>query len=67
MSCMFYRCSSLKELNINNFNTINVKYMNGMFRGCSSLKELNIIILILIMLLIWVVYSANAQWIKIKN
>ena len=67
MNGIFCGCSSLKELNLNNFNTNNVTKMNGMFRGCSSLKELNIIILILIMLLIWVVYSANAQWIKIKN
>ena len=39
---MFYRCSSLKELNLNNFNTNNVTHMNRMFLGCSLLKELNI-------------------------
>ena len=39
---MFYECSSLKELNLNNFNTINVTNMSWMFHGCSSLKELNI-------------------------
>ena len=39
---MFYECSSLKELNINNFNTINVTDMCGIFSGCSSLKELNL-------------------------
>jgi len=39
---MFYRCSSLKKLNINNFNTNNVTTMKSMFSGCSSLKELNI-------------------------
>ena len=39
---MFYGCSSLKELNLNNFNTINVKDMVNMFSGCSSLKELNL-------------------------
>ena len=38
---MFARCSSLKELNLNNFNTNNVTDMYGMFYGCSSLKELN--------------------------
>ena len=42
MSCMFYGCSSLKELNLNNFNTNNVTDMNRMFDGCSSLKELNL-------------------------
>ena len=38
---MFYGCSSLKELNINNFNTNNVNDMSCMFCECSSLKELN--------------------------
>ena len=42
MSDMFRNCSSLKELNLSNFNTNNVNYMNGMFRGCSLLKELNL-------------------------
>ena len=42
MSFMFYRCSSLKELNLNNFNTNNVTNMSFMFSGCSSLKELNL-------------------------
>ena len=42
MSCMFFGCSSLKELNINNFNTNNVTDMNNMFYRCSSLKELNL-------------------------
>ena len=39
---MFFRCSSLKELNLNNFNTNNVTNMSDMFRRCSSLKELNL-------------------------
>ena len=39
---MFYGCSSLKELNLNNFNTNNVTDMRSMFYGCSSLKELNL-------------------------
>jgi len=34
------RCSSLKELNLSNFNTNNVTYMSCMFSECSSLKEL---------------------------
>ena len=42
MSGMFYECSSLKELNLNNFNTNNVTNMSWMFYGCSSLKELNL-------------------------
>ena len=42
MSGMFYGCSSLKELNLNNFNTNNVTNMRYMFYGCSSLKELNL-------------------------
>ena len=40
---MFYECSSLKELNLSNFNTDKVKYMSDMFNGCSSLKILNLI------------------------
>ena len=36
------KCSSLKELNLSNFNTNNVTNMIGMFSGCSSLKELNL-------------------------
>ena len=42
MTHMFYGCSSLKELNLSNFNTNNVSDMICMFEGCSSLKELNI-------------------------
>ena len=41
MSFMFYNCSSLKGLNLSNFNTNNVDNMSNMFYGCSSLKELN--------------------------
>ena len=39
---MFSGCSSLKELNLNNFNTNNVTNMSCMFSLCSSLKELNL-------------------------
>ena len=42
MSGMFSRCSSLKELNLSNFNTNNVTNMRYMFYECSSLKELNL-------------------------
>ena len=38
MSFMFFGCSSLNELNLKNFNTINVIDMRQMFFGCS--KEL---------------------------
>ena len=40
---MFCGCSSLKGLNLTNFNTNNVTNMGGMFSGCSSLKNLNLI------------------------
>ena len=33
---MFSGCSSLRELNLSNFNTNNVTYMGGMFNGCSD-------------------------------
>ena len=33
---MFYGCSSLKELNLNNFNTNNVIDMYRMLSGCSD-------------------------------
>ena len=33
---MFSFCSSLKELNISNFNTNNATDMRGMFKGCSD-------------------------------
>ena len=42
MSEMFGGCSSLKELNLNNFNTNNVTDMSGMFSWC--LDELKLII-----------------------
>ena len=40
MTSMFYECKSLRELNINNFNTDNVINMDLMFYGC--LDELKI-------------------------
>ena len=39
---MFSGCLSLRELNLSNFNTNKVFYMNDMFCECSSLKELNL-------------------------
>ena len=42
MSCMFSNCSSLKELNLSNFNTNNVTNMNYMFSRCSEQLKLKI-------------------------
>ena len=42
MQDMFNNCSSLISLNLNNFNTNNVKDMNNMFNNCSSLTSLNL-------------------------
>ena len=42
MSGLFYNCSSLKDLDLSNFNTNNVTDMSDMFHDCSSLKELNL-------------------------
>ena len=42
MSYIFAECSSLKELNLNNFNTNNVIYMYGMFSGCLDELKLKI-------------------------
>ena len=40
MACMFYKCSSLENLNLNNFNTSNVTNMAQMFYDCKNLTEL---------------------------
>ena len=42
MSYMFYQCISLEELNIDNFDTINVKDMKGIFCECKRLGEIKI-------------------------
>ena len=42
MRCMFEGCSSLKELNLSNFNTNNVINMNYMFSKCSEQLKLKI-------------------------
>ncbi len=42
MKGMFYKCSSLKSLNLSNFDTNNVKHMSFMFCDCSSLIFLNL-------------------------
>ena len=40
---MFCGCSLLKELNLSNFDTSNVRLMSWMFSRCTSLKKLNLL------------------------
>ena len=43
MGWMFNECHKLKEIKgINNFNTINIMYLNSMFQGCKSLEYLDL-------------------------
>ena len=42
MSFMFYGCSSLKRLNLNNFITNNVNNIHYMFLGCSNELKMKI-------------------------
>ena len=42
MSYMFCGCSSLKELNLNNFNTNNVTDMRYMFSKCTDELKLKL-------------------------
>ena len=42
MSVMFSKSTSLKKLDISNFNTNKVTDMSYMFSGCLSLKKLNL-------------------------
>ena len=42
MQNMFYKCSSLTSLDLNNFNTANVTSMKSMFYKCSSLTNLDL-------------------------
>ncbi len=42
MTCMFYGCSSLKNLNLSNFNTEEVTNMKSLFYGCSKLETINL-------------------------
>jgi len=39
---MFSGCSSLREVDISNLNTMNVSHFDNMFSGCSSLNEIKI-------------------------
>ena len=42
MAWMFWQCTSLRELYIDNFNTFKVTNMTQMFSGCSSLTNLDL-------------------------
>ena len=42
MSFMFHGCSALTSLDLTNFNTANVTYMDNMFNGCSALTSLDL-------------------------
>ena len=39
---MFSQCSALTSLDVRNFDTSNVKIMDGLFSNCSSLTELDL-------------------------
>ena len=39
---MFSGCKAVKEIDISNFDTKNVCWMNSMFSGCEKVKEINI-------------------------
>lgn len=41
MTSMFENCTSLKEIDLSNFETKNVYHMNDMFMNCSSLKTID--------------------------
>ena len=42
LSCLFYKCKFLEEINLLSFNTNYATDMSGMFNKCSLLKELNL-------------------------
>ena len=42
MGHMFYGCSSLTSLNLSNFETSEIIYMNNMFKDCYNLEYINI-------------------------
>ena len=42
MNNMFYKCTSLKNLDVSRWDVSNVKDMNGMFSDCESLETLDI-------------------------
>ena len=42
MSYMFYNCTSIKKLDLTNFNTIQTTHLNNMFATCTNLKEIDL-------------------------
>ncbi len=42
MKGMFDGCESLENIDLSNFNTQNVTYMEGMFNWCESLEKNNV-------------------------
>ena len=42
MSCMFFGCSSLTNINLSNFNTNNITVMRYMFAKCLSLTNIDL-------------------------
>jgi surface protein len=43
MDFLFYNCASLTSLNLSNFDTAQVTWIESMFEGCSSLEYINLI------------------------
>ena len=41
-SCMFYKCSNIKNIDLSNFETKNVENMSCMFANCNKLKEIDL-------------------------
>ena len=42
LSCLFWKCSSLKSIDMEGFDTSNITRMRSMFGGCSSLTSLDL-------------------------
>jgi surface protein len=43
MQRMFYNCSSLTSIDLSNFDTSKVEYMNGLFYNCQNLEYINLL------------------------
>ena len=41
-SCMFYKCSNIKSIDLSSFETKNVENMSCMFANCNKLKEIDL-------------------------
>ena len=42
MTQTFYYCTSIKSINLSNFNTKNLELASSMFEGCKSLTSINL-------------------------